>query len=280
MKGTSIEQSNAHAKSNEFPSSEGLGVGNYQNLIEIAKDAAVEAGKAILEVYNSDDFNVELKGDDSPLTRADKQAHNVIVSHLENTDLPILSEEGKSIPFEERKSWDHFWMVDPLDGTKEFIKRNGEYTVNIALIHDGKAIAGVVFVPVTQKLYWSVKGEGAFVKSKEGVGELRSNKITLQDEGLKVVASRSHLNDDTQQFLDSLNKPEVVSMGSSLKLLAIAEGTADVYPRFAPTMEWDTAAANAIVEESGAKVYQKEMKEELLYNKEDLLNPHFIVLNH
>jgi 3'(2'), 5'-bisphosphate nucleotidase len=170
-------------------------------------------------------------------------------------------------------------MVDPLDGTKEFIKRNGEFTVNIALINNGRSIAGVVYVPVTGKLYWAIDGEGAFLKFAETVSQLKSNKISLDQSGLKIVASRSHLNEDTQEFLDSLVDPEIVSMGSSLKLLAIAEGTADVYPRFAPTMEWDTAAADAVVQESGAKVLQKDQKEPLAYNKENLLNPHFIVLN-
>lgn len=274
-----IDSQGDEPSSIEFPSSEGLGVGDYRQLIEIAKEASIEAGKAILEVYNSDDFNVELKGDDSPLTRADKNAHNVIVSFLENTGLPILSEEGKSIPYEERKNWEHFWMVDPLDGTKEFIKRNGEFTVNIALIKGNQSFAGVVYVPVTGKLYWAINGEGAFVKEGESTSQLKSNQISLDQPGLRIVASRSHLNEDTQEFLDSLIEPEIVSMGSSLKLLAIAEGTADVYPRFAPTMEWDTAAADAIVRESGSKVLQKNQKEPVLYNKENLLNPHFIVMN-
>ena len=264
---------------NKFPSSEGLGVGNYQKLIKIAKEASIEAGKAILEVYNSNDFNVELKGDASPLTRADKKAHDVIVTFLSKTGLPILSEEGRDIPFEERKNWDHFWMVDPLDGTKEFIKRNGEFTVNIALIKDNRSIAGVVYVPVTEKLYWAINGQGSFLQEQKTVTQLKSNSISLSQSGLKVVASRSHLNEDTQEFLDSLIEPEIVSMGSSLKLLAIAEGEADVYPRFAPTMEWDTAAADAIVQESGAKVLHKDQKEQMAYNKENLLNPHFIVIN-
>lgn len=252
---------------------------DYKALIEIAKEASLEAGKVILEVYNSDDFNVELKGDDSPLTRADKKAHDVIVSFLEKTELPILSEEGKDIPYEERKNWDDFWMVDPLDGTKEFIKRNGEFTVNIALIRNNRSIAGVVYVPVTKKFYWAINGEGAFVKNGEAISQLKSNKISLDQPGLKIVASRSHLNEETQEFFDSLINPEIVSMGSSLKLLAIAEGEADVYPRFAPTMEWDTAAAHAIVQESGAKVLHKHQKEAIIYNKENLLNPHFIVMN-
>ncbi len=252
---------------------------DYNELISTAKQASIEAGKAILDIYNSDDFNIEKKGDDSPLTQADKNAHHVIVSYLEKTGLPILSEEGKDVDFEERKNWSLFWMVDPLDGTKEFIKRNGEFTVNIALIKDGLPIAGVVFVPVTEKLYSAIQGQGAYLEQAGKKQKLKSNKIALDQPELKVVASRSHLNEDTQAFLDSLSDPQIVSMGSSLKLLAVAEGKADVYPRFAPTMEWDTAAAHAVVEESGAKVIEKTEKTSLKYNKKNLLNPNFIVLN-
>ena len=241
---------------------------DYKALIEIAKEASIEAGKAILEVYNSDDFNVEKKGDDSPLTLADKRAHNVIVSFLEKTKLPILSEEGRDIPYEERKNWEYFWMVDPLDGTKEFIKRNGEFTVNIALIKKDRPVLGVVYVPVTEKLYWAAQGLGSHLEYEETATQIFSNKITLNQKYLKVVASRSHLNEETQQFLDSLIEPETVSMGSS-----------DVYPRFAPTMEWDTAAAQIIVEESGAKVLRQNEDKPLIYNKENLLNPHFIAMN-
>ncbi|MEQ6121640.1 3'(2'),5'-bisphosphate nucleotidase CysQ [Reichenbachiella sp. MALMAid0571] len=255
------------------------GAGDYQHLIEIAKEASIEAGKAILEVYNSNDFNVEKKGDDSPLTKADKRAHNVIVSFLEKTGLPILSEEGRDIPYEERKNWEYFWMVDPLDGTKEFIKRNGEFTVNIALIEKDRPVAGVIYVPVTEKLYWAAQGLGSHLECSGTTTQIFSNKIALNQKRLKVVASRSHLNEDTQQFLDSLIEPQTISMGSSLKFTIVAEGKADVYPRFAPTMEWDTAAAQIIVEESGAKVLRQNEDISLLYNKENLLNPHFIVIN-
>jgi len=274
-----VEAPDAYSSRTAFPSLEGLGVGKYDQHLEIAKEASLEAGKAILEVYSSDDFDVEKKGDDSPLTKADRKAHNVIVSFLEKTDIPILSEEGKSIPYEERKNWEYFWMVDPLDGTKEFIKRNGEFTVNIALIHKGKPILGVIYVPVLEKLYWGIENEGAYLKVENETSKLKSNKITLQDEGLKVVASRSHLNMKTEEFLHSLITPEIVSMGSSLKFMVIAEGKADVYPRFAPTMEWDTAAAQIIVIESGADVLEKNKDSSLVYNKENLLNAHFLVIN-
>ena len=216
-KPSSEDNPNTRSDTTAFPYLEGLGVGNYQQLLKIAKTASIEAGKAILEVYNSDDFNVEKKGDDSPLTLADKRAHNVIVSYLEKTPFPILSEEGKSIPYEDRKNWEYFWMVDPLDGTKEFIKRNGEFTVNIALIKNDRPVAGVVYVPVTEKLYWAANGLGAHLEYAETTTQIFANKITLDQKRLKVVASRSHLNEETQQFLDSLIEPETVSMGSSLK---------------------------------------------------------------
>ncbi|MFY0626282.1 MAG: 3'(2'),5'-bisphosphate nucleotidase CysQ [Reichenbachiella sp.] len=246
-------------------------------LLQIAKIAAQKAAVEILKIYETDDFSVEAKSDNSPLTKADKASHNAIVAELEKTNLPILSEEGAVIPYAERKTWEYFWMIDPLDGTKEFIKKNGEFTVNIGLIHEGKSILGVVQVPVTGKLYFASQNNGAFIETTESSKPLTVNRKKLTEKGIKVVASRSHLNDETQQFMDKLISPEIVSMGSSLKLLAVAEGTADVYPRFAPTMEWDTAAAQAVVEEAGGSVNQKGSKNAVAYNKEDLLNPHFLV---
>ena len=250
---------------------------DLQPLLKIAKIAAKKAAFEILKIYETGDFSVEAKADDSPLTKADKAAHLAIVAELEQTNLPILSEEGRHIPYEERKDWDYFWMIDPLDGTKEFIKKNGEFTVNIALIHKGQPILGVVQIPVQDKLYYSIKGQGAFLE-KNGVSEkILVNTVSKVQKGLKVVASRSHLNDDTQTFLDNLNEPDVVSMGSSIKLIAVAEGEADLYPRFAPTMEWDTAAAHAVVIEAGGKVFQEDSEKSVIYNKENLLNPYFLV---
>jgi 3'(2'), 5'-bisphosphate nucleotidase len=252
--------------------------GQINNFLLTAIQAAEEASKVILEVYNSADLQAEEKGDKSPLTLADKKGHAVIALILEATGLPVLSEEGKHLPFAERKSWEYFWMVDPLDGTKEFIKRNGEFTVNIALIHRGKPVLGVVAVPVTGETYYASAGNGAFVKRGNNTKSLPKKQIwALDQEGLRVVASRSHMNEATQQFIDSLNKPVLVSKGSSLKFMLLAEGQADVYPRFAPTMEWDTAAAHAIVNETGLKVYQAGTETELAYNKENLLNPYFLV---
>jgi len=253
---------------------------NLEALLVVAKEAAQAAAKKILEIYNTGDFSVEAKSDNSPLTKADKAAHLAIVEHLEKTDLPILSEEGRDISYSERKDWDYFWMIDPLDGTKEFIKKNGEFTVNIALIHQKKAILGVVQVPVTGKLYSAIAGQGAYIEEAGLDKEIKVNEIALTQKGLKVVASRSHMSDETQAFLDKLDTPKIVSMGSSLKLLAVAEGAADLYPRYAPTMEWDTAAAQAIVEAAGGTVNQKGETVVVEYNKEDLLNPHFLVSSH
>ncbi|NVK50790.1 MAG: 3'(2'),5'-bisphosphate nucleotidase CysQ [Cyclobacteriaceae bacterium] len=247
---------------------------NLKELTSIAKDAALNAGIEILKVYHSTDFGVEIKGDDSPLTKADRAAHEVIVSFLEKTELPILSEEGKDIPYEIRKAWDYFWLVDPLDGTKEFIKRNGEFTVNIALIHQGIPVIGVVYSPVLEWMYWGNEEEGAWKQVKN------ESPISLKkEEGSKVetiVASRSHLSPETQQFIDQYPGAEVISMGSSLKFLLVAEGKAQVYPRFAPTMEWDTAAAHGVILAAGSEVLQWPEKTPLVYNKENLLNPWFI----
>ncbi len=249
---------------------------DLNSLLAIAKEASLKAGEVIMNVYNSNDFNVELKGDNSPLTKADQAAHQEIVKLLEPTNIPILSEEGRSIPFEERKNWDFFWMVDPLDGTKEFIKRNGEFTVNIALIHEKRSILGVVFSPVLRKLFYAVKGEGAKIEFDGDVKRLDVLHFSNEDSHLKVVASRSHLNEETQSFLNRLKEPEIVSMGSSLKFLIIAEGNAHLYPRFAPTMEWDTAAAQIILEEAGGSVVREDTRLPVEYNKENLLNPYFL----
>lgn len=252
---------------------------DHKRLLEIAIQAAEEACVRILEVYNSNDFQAELKGDNSPLTLADKRAHQVISNYLLKTDLPILSEEGKHTPFAERKNWNLFWMVDPLDGTKEFLKRNDDFTVNIALIENQKPVMGVVALPVTGEVFYASMGGGAFVKRKGSVMKLSSRpQFDNSKPGARVVASRSHMSEETEHYIKQLLEPTLVSKGSSLKFMLLAEGLADVYPRFAPTMEWDTAAAHAIVNEVGLSVFQKGSEAQLLYNKEDLLNPHFICL--
>jgi len=243
---------------------------------------AQEAGNAILDVYNADDFGTETKDDESPITRADKAAHAVIQLALDKTGIPILSEEGKVVEYQERKKWSKFWMVDPLDGTKEFIKKNGEFTVNIALIEKGRPTFGVVHVPVSNETFVGgtdmpavklINGKAYSLDKAKSASTLES---MIKIEKIRVVASRSHLNDETKSFMNSLTSPLTVSMGSSLKFMAIADNKADIYPRFAPTMEWDTAAAHAIMNSLGYKVYKKNTSTELTYNKENLLNPHFI----
>ena len=244
----------------------------------LAIQAAEEGCREILKVYDSGDFQTESKGDQSPLTLADRNAHEKIAAILAPSGLPILSEEGRSIPYEERRNWSYFWMVDPLDGTKEFIKRNGEFTVNIALIYKDRPVLGVVAVPVTQEIYYASEGYGAFVRrdGKDYSLEHRPS-ADLGQPGLRVVASRSHLNAETENFIKGLKDPSLVSAGSSLKFILVASGRADVYPRYAPTMEWDTAAAHAIVRETGREVMQHGADQPLLYNKENLLNPWFLV---
>lgn len=246
-------------------------------LLDLAKTAALEGGKEILEVYNGE-IAVDMKEDKSPLTEADRRAHQVIVAHLEQSNIPILSEEGRSIPFEERKNWKQLWIVDPLDGTKEFIKRNGEFTVNIALIEDGIPVMGVIFVPVKNILYYGMKDLGSF-KEENG------NTLTLPEQKPKdqfvAVGSRSHMSEETEAYFNELKEKhgdiEVVSMGSSLKICLVAEGIADVYPRFAPTMEWDTAAGHAIAKYARKTLIDYSTKEEMRYNRENLLNNWFIV---
>ncbi len=250
---------------------------NLPSLLTLAIQAAEQASKEILSVYNSTDFKVELKGDASPLTIADKKSHDIIEGLLKETNLPILSEEGKNIPYEERKAWKHFWLIDPLDGTKEFIKRNGEFTVNIALVEDQTPILGVVAVPVTGDVYYSCVGTGAYHKRPDFESPLsKRTPADLSKKGLRIVASRSHMNEETEAFIQKLDSPELISAGSSLKFMLLASGAADVYPRFAPTMEWDTAAPHAILNELGLKVFKQHSERELEYNKPDLLNPHFI----
>lgn len=240
------------------------------------------AGDEIMDVYEGDDFNVELKGDDSPLTMADKRANDVIVANLElhYPEIPILSEETKAAEYEVRKDWDYFWLVDPLDGTKEFIKRNGEFTVNIALIHGGRVVAGYIYVPATREFYYAKKGCGTHYRKREDAEAVKLERSAVTGDTIRVAASRSHLNEATSAFVEELKKTyknvELVAAGSSLKLCLIAKNVIDVYPRLAPTMEWDTGAGQIVVEEAGGKVLQHENGNAVQYNKVDLLNPYFV----
>ena len=248
---------------------------------------AEKAGDAIMAIYEKE-FTVEYKDDKSPLTEADTLSNEIICRALleRYPQIPLLSEENKAVPYEERKEWEYYWCIDPIDGTKEFIKKNGEFTVNIALIHRDTPVLGVVYAPALGDMYKAKKGEGAF---KNGERLPLKQNLTPQLY-LNVVASKSHLSEETQAFIDTLAKTteeiHQVSKGSSLKLCMVAEGEADVYPRLAPTMEWDTAAADAVVRESGKMTYRyhaafdmqhPESEQALLYNKKDLLNPWFVV---
>ena len=257
--------------------------------LEKAILAAYRAGIEIIDVYGSS-FEVELKSDKTPLTEADLRAHKKIVEELKESDLPILSEEGRDIPYNERRAWKKFWMVDPLDGTKEFIKRNGEFTVNIALIEDQKPIMGVIYVPVTQTLYFGLEGKGAFKIAKfngalGGVNDWIEDgkEIPIKEDSrpFTAVGSRSHPSQETTDFLNELTKEHgqlnLVYMGSSLKICLVAEGAADIYPRFAPTMEWDTAAGHGIALASGKDIIDHSTGKRMKYNKENLLNNWFIV---
>lgn len=242
-------------------------------LLEDVKKIARAAGAAIMAVYESDDFNVQQKSDDSPLTKADLAAHKVICEGLRalETQYPIISEESSDISWEQRKHWCRYWLVDPLDGTKEFIKRNGEFTVNIALIEKGVPVMGVVYAPVLDAMYTGERDMGAFLNDK-------LIKVTVNAPAtLRVVGSRSHPSQDTTDWLDALGKPyEMVPMGSSLKICLVAEGEADIYPRLGPTCEWDTAAAHAVLSAAGGEITTI-TGDPLLYNqKDDYLNPHFI----
>lgn len=258
--------------------------------LEIAIKAALEGGLQIMNVY-SNEFEVAYKDDNSPLTIADEKCNDVINSYLIKTEFPIISEENKQSSFKERELWDTCWIVDPLDGTKEFVKRNGEFTVNIALVQNGKPLLGVIYVPDTKDLYYAdvrlKKAYKCVLNSHDAnLDEIIENSKSIQPnktngEEIRVVGSRSHMSSETEEFVNSLKKDyqkvEIVSKGSSLKFCLVAEGKADVYPRFAPTMEWDTAAGQAICEAVGLQVISKETDKALLYNKENLLNPWFIV---
>lgn len=264
-----------------------------QQYILDAIDAALLAGKEILSIYDdpASDFKIEKKADNSPLTIADKKAHETIVEILKNTPFPVLSEEGKHLPYAERSSWESLWIVDPLDGTKEFIKRNGEFTVNIALVHHSVPVMGVIYLPVKHELYFAEEHLGAYklsgVTSRGSVSleDLMASALRLPSgtagDKFVIVASRSHLSPETESYIEEMKRQhsevELISSGSSIKICLVAEGKADVYPRFAPTMEWDTAAGHAIARAAGMEVYQAGKRKPLCYNKEDLLNPWFVV---
>jgi 3'(2'), 5'-bisphosphate nucleotidase len=260
---------------------------NNDELLKLAILASMHAGEKILEVYRGKRFGIRIKRDFSPITLADRQAHEVICELLEKSDLPILSEEGAKIPYSERSGWERFWLIDPLDGTKEFINRNDEFTVNIALIESGVPVMGVIYAPVPDTLYFGVPGEIAgYTLHANGISADQILRMSAPLPGIgverpyRVIASRSHLNPETRDFINNHVKDhpsyEMVSRGSSLKLCMLAEGEADIYPRFGPTMEWDIAAGDAIIRAAGGEVVHIDGTGPLRYNKPNLLNPFFI----
>ncbi len=259
---------------------------NKNNLLEIAIKASIDAGAAIMEIYDTD-FAVQTKIDNSPITIADKKAHQLIYDQLLPTNIPVLSEEGDSISYETRKNWEYLWVVDPLDGTKEFVKRNGEFTVNIALIHNSTPIMGIIYIPVEQSLYFASDHIGSFKLSNinnkamtlKSILKIATKLPSIPETNFyKIVTSRSFLNTETKDYIESINNSNIrqIAVGSSIKFCWLAEGKAQLYPRFGPTMEWDTAAGHAILKYAGGKLLRMHSDDELRYNRENLLNPNFI----
>ncbi len=266
---------------------------SIEDLLQLSVKASLLAGEAILEVYESEDIGLETKADNSPLTMADRSAHQKITAVLSGTSIPILSEEGAQFDYETRRHWDPLWIIDPLDGTKEFVKRNGEFTVNIALVHGSRPVLGIVFIPVIGRIYMATSGLGSFCLDGPNyqdspVSELleKSQRLPIQARGdqdvLTVVGSRSHPSPELDSFVRKMrnrySQVDLISAGSSLKICRVAEGSADVYPRFGPTMEWDTAAGQAIAENAGKSVMVWETGQPMTYNRKDLRNPWFVVV--
>lgn len=250
---------------------------DLKELLDPVIQVAYQAGRVIMEVYDAG-FSVEHKSDHTPVTEADTAANTIIVTHLKELTphLPILTEEAKPTSYSERKTWPRYWLIDPLDGTREFIKRNGEFTVNIALIDGNESVMGVVYAPVIGVLYYAAKGQGAF--KQESTNKPQAIHVREHCPGKAIVAcGRSHPSDEVKIFLENLGEHEIIRVGSALKSCMVAEGKADLYPRLGPTSEWDTAAAQCVVEEAGGAITDTSMQR-LRYNtKDDLLNPHFFV---
>ncbi|SFR51395.1 3'(2'),5'-bisphosphate nucleotidase [Marinobacter daqiaonensis] len=247
---------------------------NYESLLDDVLALADKAGDKVMDIYETD-FKVETKEDNSPITEADIASHHVIVDGLKELtpDIPILSEESANAPWDERRNWTRFWLVDPIDGTKEFTNRTGEFTVNIALIENGKPVMGVVTAPALAEAFYGIVGKGAWKRKSDGSTE--KLEVVAPPKAVRAVASKSHMNEETRDFLNSLGDHELVQAGSSLKFCRIAEGKADIYPRIGPTCEWDTGAAHAVLLAAGGKVNKLDGTP-LTYGKEDVLNPHFV----
>lgn len=255
---------------------------NVKFLLEIAKDTAVKAGKAIMEIFQSADFPQVIQPGGFPSTMADKRSHQVIMESLYKTNLPILSEEGPTIAFNERNIWEYFWLIDPLDGTKEFINKIGEFTVGIALIKKNEPVAGIIYSPCSDTLYCGSKETSVYkyVHDKPipltPLPKRKKFNDLLQKEQITITASRSHLTPETKEFTERFKKVKLILMGSSLKFMMLLENQADIYPRFGSTMEWDTAAAHAILNAANRGIYTTDLQSKLIYNKPDLTNPYFI----
>jgi 3'(2'), 5'-bisphosphate nucleotidase len=247
---------------------------NQQSLLDQVLEIADTASRKVMEIYQTD-FQVQTKDDNSPITEADIASHHVIVDGLTalTPDIPILSEESANAPWEERKTWTRFWLVDPIDGTKDFTNRTGEFTVNIALIENGEPVMGVVTAPALGEAYWGIKGQGAW--KREADGSTRRLAVENPPQAIRAVASKNHMNEDTRHFIQQLGEHQLVQAGSSLKFCRIAEGQADIYPRLGPTCEWDTGAAHAVLVAAGGKVTQLDGTP-LAYGKEEVLNPYFV----
>ena len=260
-----------------------------KELLQTAIQAAIAAGLEIMKIYThpESDWEIEYKADNSPLTLADRMAHKIIMEYLEKTPYPVLSEEGAHAEYATRRDWRTLWVVDPLDGTKEFVKHNGEFTVNIALVENNTPVMGVIYVPALKVIYYGSMDKGAFkgavdTEAKRVMHTLRMPLEHLEEnQPYTVVASRSHMSEETQAYIDNIRKEkgevQMVQGGSSLKICYVAEGIAQQYPRLGPTMEWDTAAGHAIVKAAGGEMYNAETGEPVVYNKEDLHSPWFIV---
>lgn len=247
---------------------------HHTELLQSVIHISDQASEQVMHIYQSD-FQVDYKADQSPITAADLASHRVIVAGLRTLtpDIPILSEEGLETPWEERRHWHRFWLIDPIDGTKDFTQRTGEFTVNIALIENGEPTLGVVTAPALKEAFWGAKGEGAYKRDR--TGKVHRIQVAEPRPVKRVVASKNHLNDETRAFIDQLGEHETLQAGSSLKFCRIAEGRADIYPRMGPTSEWDTGAAHAVLLAAGGNVKQVDGSA-LVYGKENVLNPHFI----
>jgi 3'(2'), 5'-bisphosphate nucleotidase len=247
-------------------------------LINPLNELVTKASAKIMEIYTSGNYEIKVKDDDSPVTMADLAANEIICEGLQQLEksFPFLSEENMQIPYEQRKDYEYFWLIDPLDGTKEFVRRNGQFTVNVCLIHNKIPILGMVAAPYLDEVYYAVKGQGAFFEKNNITCRMQCSSYSIDQKGLRIPVSLSHVNLDTRALIEQYDEPQVIGRGSALKFMMIANAEADLYPRLAPTMEWDTAAPQIIIEEAGGSVINYETKAPMLYNKESLVNPGFI----